>query len=90
MRKFFKKDISCKKDLSMLLSELDSRWRVIMDIRDSRKRGKEILKFRTAIKNLLNEYRKNKNSNMDRSVALELIRLLNNNGEKKQCLERIN
>lgn len=80
MRNFLKKDISCRRELSLLLTGLDRRWKSIVSIKDGRRRGKEILKFRVAIKNLLHEYkRNNSNNSIDKSVVTELIRWINRN-----------
>ena len=43
MKSFLKKDISSKKDLSLLMAELQKNWNRISKIKGIRKRSKEIL-----------------------------------------------
>ena len=79
MKNFWKKDISSRKDLSFFIAELEKNWGRISNIKEVRKRNKEIWKFRLAIKNLLYEYkRNNSNNNMSKSMTRELANWLNN------------
>ena len=50
-------DIKTEKDLQLILRGLDCRWQAARDIKDYRKRCKEIIKLRSEVKYMLNMFK---------------------------------
>tara|TARA_Y100000034_G_scaffold136273_1_gene211930 strand:+ start:634 stop:909 length:276 start_codon:yes stop_codon:yes gene_type:complete len=57
--------IKTKRDLQIALSLLDSQWKHVFEIKDTRKRYKEIIKLRRTLQGLLDEYKRNIKKDID-------------------------
>lgn len=58
MNKIILSQIETDRDLYAALTILDKRWRTAFDIKDPKKRGKEILKLRSEIRYTLDEFKR--------------------------------
>ena len=72
MRRINLENINTERDLQVALIDLERRWQVAHNIKDSRRRGKEILRLRGEVKHMLNTCRglnrsANLNDNNDNS-----------------------
>jgi hypothetical protein len=70
MKKIELSKIKTERDLQIALFELDRRWKAAFNIKDPKKRGREILRLRGEIKYILDEFKRqrrtaNLNNNND-------------------------
>ncbi len=81
MKKIELSKIKTERDLQIALMELDRRWKAAFSIKDPKKRGKEILRLRSEIKFILDEFKrqrrtanlKNNNDNLCNKIFKNII-----------------